>query len=172
MYKNVCKTANALKNIGIQKGDRVTIYLTMIPELAYAMLACARIGAVHSVVFGGFSPDSIATRINDCESEYIITADEGVRGGKIIPLKKIADEALKKCPNIKKCIVVKRTGGDINWHNERDVSYEKLINTASVKCEPEEMNAEDPLFILYTSGSTGKPKGVCILQVDTWFTPQ
>ena len=160
LHKNVCKTANALKSIGIQKGDRVTIYLSMIPELAYTMLACARIGAVHSIIFGGFSPDSIATRINDCESEYLITADEGVRGGKIIPLKKIADEALEQCPRVKKCVVVKHTGGDINWHNERDISYEKLISSASVKCEPEIMDAEDPLFILYTSGSTGKPKGV------------
>jgi len=160
LHKNVCKTANALKSVGVKKGDRVTIYLTMIPELAYTMLACARIGAVHSIIFGGFSPDSIATRINDCESEYLITADEGVRGGKIIPLKKIADEALEQCPNIKKCVVIKHTGGEINWHNGRDVSYEKLFNYASVKCEPEIMNAEDPLFILYTSGSTGKPKGV------------
>ena len=160
LHKNVCKAANALKSIGIQKGNRVTIYLSMIPELAYTMLACARIGAVHSIIFGGFSPDSIATRINDCESEYLITADEGVRGGKIIPLKKIADEALEQCPQVKKCVVIKHTGGDINWHNERDISYEKLINSASVKCEPEIMDAEDPLFILYTSGSTGKPKGV------------
>ncbi len=160
LHKNVCKAANALKSIGIQKGDRVTIYLSMIPELAYTMLACARIGAVHSIIFGGFSPDSIATRINDCESEYLITADEGVRGGKIIPLKKFADEALEQCPQVKKCVVIKHTGGDINWHNERDISYEKLINSASVKCEPEIMDAEDPLFILYTSGSTGKPKGV------------
>ena len=160
LHKNVCKTANVLKSVGVKKGDRVTIYLTMIPELAYTMLACARIGAVHSIIFGGFSPDSIATRINDCESEYLITADEGVRGGKTIPLKKIADEALEQCPNIKKCVVVKHTGGEINWHNGRDVSYQKLFNSASVKCEPEIMNAEDPLFILYTSGSTGKPKGV------------
>ena len=160
MHKNVCKTANALKSIGIQKGDKVTIYLTMIPELAYTMLACARIGAVHSIIFGGFSPDSIATRIIDCDSEYLITADEGMRGGKTIPLKKIADEALEQCPNVKKCVIVKHTGGQINWHNERDVSYERLISSASVKCEPEVMNAEDPLFILYTSGSTGKPKGV------------
>ena len=160
LHKNVCKAANALKELGIKKGDRVTIYLTMIPELAYVMLACARIGAVHSIIFGGFSPDSIAGRINDCQSDYIITADEGVRGGKIIPLKKITDEALESCPNIKKCIVVKRTGNDVNWIEGRDVSYDEITKIASDKFEPEEMSAEDPLFILYTSGSTGKPKGV------------
>ena len=160
LHKKVCRAANGLRSIGIQKGDRVTIYLTMIPELAYIMLACARIGAVHSIIFGGFSPDSIATRINDCESDYVVTADEGVRGGKIIPLKKIADEAMMQCPNVKKCVVVKRTGNEVNWDNERDVSYEEITSNVSDKCPPEEMNAEDPLFILYTSGSTGKPKGV------------
>ena len=160
LHKNVCKAANGLKEIGVKKGDRVTIYLTMIPELSYVMLACARIGAIHSIIFGGFSPDSIAGRINDCKSDYIITADEGVRGGKIIPLKKITDEALRNCPNVKKCIVVKRTGNEINWVDDRDVWYDDITKTASDKCEPEEMSAEDPLFILYTSGSTGKPKGV------------
>mgnify|MGYP001223468806 FL=1 len=160
LHKNVCRAANGLRNIGVKKGDKVTIYLTMIPELAYVMLACARIGAVHSIIFGGFSPDSIATRINDCESTYLITADEGVRGGKIIPLKSIADEALLQCPEVKKCVVVKRTGNQVNWDNERDVSYEEMISSVPSKCDPEEMDAEDPLFILYTSGSTGKPKGV------------
>jgi len=160
LHENVCMAANGLKGLGIKKGDRVTIYLTMIPELAYVMLACARIGVVHSIIFGGFSPDSISGRINDCKSDYIITADEGVRGGKIIPLKKITDEALVSCPNIKKCIVVKRTGNEINWVDDRDVWYDDIIDVASKNCEPEEMSAEDPLFILYTSGSTGKPKGV------------
>ena len=160
LHRNVCKAANGLKELGIKKGDRVTIYLTMIPELAYVMLACARIGAVHSIIFGGFSPDSIAGRINDCKSDYIITADEGIRGGKIIPLKKITDEALEQCPNVKKCVVVKRTGNKVNWIDGRDVSYDEITKIASDSCDPEEMNAEDPLFILYTSGSTGKPKGV------------
>ena len=160
LHKNVCKAANGLKSLGIKKGDRVTIYLTMIPELAYVMLACARIGAIHSIIFGGFSPDSIAGRINDCQSDYIVTADEGIRGGKIIPLKKITDEALTQCPNVKKCIVVKRTGNEVNWVNDRDVAYDEITKMVSDKCEPEEMSAEDPLFILYTSGSTGKPKGV------------
>ena len=160
LHKNVCKTANGLKELGIKKGDRVTIYLTMIPELAYVMLACARIGAIHSIIFGGFSPDSIAGRINDCKSDYIITADEGVRGGKIIPLKKITDEALQNCSNVKKCVVVKRTGNQVDWIEGRDVWYDEITKIASDKCEPEEMGAEDPLFILYTSGSTGKPKGV------------
>ncbi|WP_435113987.1 acetate--CoA ligase [Candidatus Pelagibacter bacterium nBUS_36] len=160
LHQKVSKAANGLKKLGIKKGDRVTIYLTMIPELAILMLACVRIGAVHSIIFGGFSADSISGRVNDCESEYIITADEGVRGGKTIPLKDTTDEALLNCPNVKKCIVVKRTGNDISWHHNRDVWYHDLIKDVPNHCEPEEMNAEDPLFILYTSGSTGKPKGV------------
>ncbi len=160
LHQKVSRAANGLKKLGIKKGDRVTIYLTMIPELAILMLACVRIGAVHSIIFGGFSAESISGRVNDCESEYIITADEGVRGGKTIPLKYTTDEALLNCPNVKKCIVVKRTGNYINWDNGRDIWYHDLIKDVSNQCEPEEMNAEDPLFILYTSGSTGKPKGV------------
>ena len=160
LHAHVCKAANGLKEIGVKKGDRVTIYLTMIPELAYVMLACARMGAIHSIIFGGFSPASIAGRINDCKSDYIITADEGIRGGKIIPLKKITDEALNDCPNVKKCIVVKRTGNEINWVDGRDIYYSEMIKNVSDECAAEEMSAEDPLFILYTSGSTGKPKGV------------
>ncbi len=160
LHDEVSKAANGLKRLGVQRGDRVTIYLSMIPELAYTMLACARIGAVHSIIFGGFSADSIADRVNNCKSDYIITADEGIRGGKIIHLKSITDEALIHCPNVKKCIVVKRTGNRINWDENRDVWYHEMIKGVSSECEPEEMNAEDPLFILYTSGSTGKPKGV------------
>jgi len=160
LHYNVCKTSNALKKIGIKKGDRVTIYLTMIPELAYVMLACARIGAVHSIIFGGFSSESIAGRITDCNSEYIITADEGVRGGKIIPLKNIADQALESCPNVKKCLVVRYTNGNVNLVKERDVYLDEILSQVEENCPPEKMNAEDPLFILYTSGSTGKPKGV------------
>ncbi len=157
---NVSKAANVLKKIGVKKGDRVTIYLTMIPELAYMMLACARIGAIHSIIFGGFSADSISGRILDCKSEFVITADEGVRGGKNIPLKNITDKALESCPDVKKCLVVKRTGGNINIVEGRDVFYNDLVKDVEEICEPEVMLAEDPLFILYTSGSTGKPKGV------------
>ena len=156
----VCKLANGLKEIGIKKGDRVTIYMPMVPQGVYAMLACTRIGAIHSVVFGGFSPDSIVNRILDCKSEFVITADEGLRGQKVIPLKKNIDEALKKCPDVKKCIVLKRTGGNVPFDAKRDVWYHELTSKMSTTCKPEEMNAEDPLFILYTSGSTGKPKGV------------
>ncbi len=155
----VCKLANGLKEIGVKKGDRVTIYMPMVPEGVYAMLACTRIGAIHSVVFGGFSPDSIVNRILDCKSEFVITADEGLRGQKVIPLKKNIEEALKKCPNVKKCIVLKRTGGSVPFDSKRDVWYHELTSKMPTICKPEEVNAEDPLFILYTSGSTGKPKG-------------
>ncbi len=160
LLTNVCKIANGLKKAGVKKGDRVTIYLTMIPELAYTMLACSRIGAVHSIIFGGFSSESISGRIIDCKSEYVVTADEGVRGGKAIQLKNIMDNALQVCPNVKKCIVVKRTGSKVNLEKNRDIYLNDLIAGVEDFCEPEEMNAEDPLFILYTSGSTGKPKGV------------
>ena len=160
LLKNVCRAANALKKIGVKKGDRVTIYLTMIPELAYMMLACTRIGAVHSIIFGGFSADSIAGRIKDCNSEFVVTADEGIRGGKIIPLKNTTDKALESCPDVKKCIVVKRTNNKVSFVNNRDVYLDELLDEVDDFCEPEVMNAEDPLFILYTSGSTGKPKGV------------
>ena len=157
---NVSRAANVLKKIGVKKGDRVTIYLTMIPELAYIMLACARIGAVHSIIFGGFSAESIAGRIQDCGSEYIVTADEGVRGGKHIPLKETTDKALDSCPNVKKCLIINRTNKDIQIKEGRDVFYNEAIKEVKDFCEPEVLNAEDPLFILYTSGSTGKPKGV------------
>jgi acetyl-CoA synthetase len=160
LLQHVNKTANALKKIGVQKGDRVTIYLTMIPELAYVMLACARIGAIHSIIFGGFSADSIAGRILDCKSNFIVTADEGLRGGKSIPLKETVDKALLQCPNVKKCLIIKKTGNKINLVNGRDEYLDKILKTIGNFCQPEEMGAEDPLFILYTSGSTGKPKGV------------
>ncbi len=157
---NVSKAANVLKKIGVKKGDRVTIYLTMIPELAYIMLACARIGAVHSIIFGGFSAESIAGRIKDCKSEYVVTADEGMRGGKTIPLKITTDKALESCPDVKKCLVIKRTNNEIKLNKDRDYFYDDLIKNVDSVCEPEILSAEDPLFILYTSGSTGKPKGV------------
>ena len=160
LYKEVCKFSNVLKERGIKKGDCVTIYLPMIPEATVAMLACARIGAIHSVVFGGFSPDSLADRINDCDSTLIITADEGIRGGKTIPLKDNADKAAEKAPCLKQMIVIKRTGNQINWNEMRDFWYEKLMKNTSDISPIQNMNSEDPLFILYTSGSTGKPKGV------------
>jgi acetyl-CoA synthetase len=160
LHENVCRLANVLKARGVRKGDRVTIYMPMIPEAVFAMLACARIGAVHSVVFGGFSPDSLIGRIQDCKSDVVITADEGLRGGRKVPLKANADEALKACPNVKTAIVVRRTGGTVGWVEGRDVWYHEAMTSASRVCPPAEMGAEDPLFILYTSGSTGKPKGV------------
>ena len=160
LYKDVCKFANVLKKAGAKKGDRITIYMPMIPEATIAMLACTRIGAIHSVVFGGFSPDALAGRIEDCNSSIIITADEGIRGGKKIPLKSNTDEAISKATMCKTTIVVKRTGGDINWIDDQDIWYHEEMALASPDCLPTEMNAEDPMFILYTSGSTGKPKGV------------
>jgi acetyl-CoA synthetase len=160
LHENVCRLANVLKAHGVKKGDRVTIYLPMIPEIAFAMLACARIGAIHSVVFGGFSPDSLVGRIQDCKSDIVITADEGLRGGRKVPLKANADEALKQCPGVKTMIVVCRTGGPVQWKEGRDFWYHDEMARASKDCAPLEMSAEDPLFILYTSGSTGKPKGV------------
>ncbi len=160
LHKEVCKFSNALKARGVKKGDRVCIYMPMIPEVAVAMLACTRIGAVHSVVFGGFSPDSLRDRILDSDCRIVITADEGVRGGKKVPLKANTDVALTECPNVSTVVVIKRTGGDISWDNKRDCWYHELMQSASDDCPPEHMDAEDPLFILYTSGSTGKPKGV------------
>ena len=160
LHEEVCKFANVLKAEGAKKGDRITIYMPMIPEAAVAMLACARIGAIHSVVFGGFSPDALAGRIQDCDSNIVITADEGLRGGRPVPLKANTDAALENCPDCNKVIVVRRTGGDVAWVEGRDVWYHEAMSAAYVDCPPEEMSAEDPMFILYTSGSTGKPKGV------------
>jgi acetyl-CoA synthetase len=160
LHEQVCRMANVLKAQGVQKGDRVTIYLPMIPLAAVAMLACARIGAIHSVVFGGFSPDSIAGRIQDCASRFVITADEGRRGGKRVPLKANIDKALEHCPWVDKVLMVRWTGADVPLVHGRDIVWEDVRDTVSADCEPEPMNAEDPLFILYTSGSTGKPKGV------------
>ena len=159
-HGEVCRMANVLKAHGVAKGDRVTVYLPMIPEAAYAMLACARIGAVHSVIFGGFSPDAIAGRVQDCQSRIVITADEGLRGGKKAPLKANVDEALKSCPDVGRVLVVRRTGADVPMKPGRDFAYEDEAAKFSADCPAEPMGAEDPLFILYTSGSTGKPKGV------------
>ncbi len=160
LHTEVCIFSNVLKSLNVKKGSRVCIYMPMIPEAAFAMLACTRIGAIHSVVFGGFSPESLKDRILDADCEVVITADEGIRGGKKIPLKKNVDEALLKCPNVKTALVIKRTGGEINWDSSRDQWYEDLRDKVNAGCEPEPMDSEDPLFILYTSGSTGKPKGV------------
>ncbi|OPY16432.1 MAG: Acetyl-coenzyme A synthetase [Syntrophus sp. PtaB.Bin075] len=160
LHEEVCRFANVMKSLGLRRGDRVTIYLPMIPELAVAMLACTRIGVVHSIVFAGFSPESLRERIRDCQGRVVITADEGLRGGKPLPLKENADEAVGKCPFVEKVIVVRRTGSQIPWTSGRDFDWEGLMQEASADCPPEEMDAEDHLFILYTSGSTGKPKGV------------
>ena len=160
LHAETCRMANVLKAKGVRKGDRVTIYLPMIPQAAIAMLACARIGAIHSVIFGGFAPDSIADRIKDCDSRLVITADEGLRGGKVVPLKRNVDAALEHCPGVKDVIVVRRTKADVPMVEGRDAFYSDLKQGVSDQCDPEPMNAEDPLFILYTSGSTGKPKGV------------
>ena len=160
LHENVCRMANVLKSRSVKKGDRVCIYMPMIPEAVYAMLACARIGAVHSVVFGGFSPESIKDRILDSDCQTVITADEGMRGGKPVPLKANVDAALQACPNVHSVIVVRRTAAGIGWHDERDIWYHEAAAGVTADCPPEQMDAEDPLFILYTSGSTGKPKGV------------
>ena len=156
----VCQMANVLKKHNVKKGDRVTIYMPMVPEAAIAMLACTRIGAIHSVVFGGFSPDSLADRIIDCESTFLITADEGIRGGRAIPLKENVDKALQRCPECRNVLVIRRTGGKIGWSADRDLWWHEEQSNVPEECNPEPMGAEDPLFILYTSGSTGKPKGV------------
>lgn len=160
LHAEVCKFANVLKSRGVQKGDRVSIYMPMIPEAAVAMLACTRIGAMHSIVFGGFSPDALKDRIQDSDCKVVITSDQSMRGGKRVPLKANADQAIASCPSVNTCLVVKRGGAPVAWNDSIDVWYHEAIAEASAECEPEEMDADDPLFILYTSGSTGKPKGV------------
>src|SRR5712671_5090825 len=160
VHRETCKFANALRKLGVKKGDRVTIYLPMVPELPISMLACARIGAIHSVVFGGFSAESLKNRIQDCNSEVVITADGGYRGGRIVPLKQTTDDALKECPDVKTVVLLKRTGKEVPFTQGRDKWWHDLVKGVPEECEPEQMDAEDPLFILYTSGSTGKPKGV------------
>jgi len=160
LHGEVCRMANALKDLGAKRGDRITIYMPMIPEAAMAMLACTRIGAIHSIVFGGFSPEALAGRIQDCDSNLVITADAGMRGGKLVPLKANVDEALASCPSVSEVLVVRHVGNDVGMVEGRDHWWDKLRDAVSPHCEPEEMSAEDPLFILYTSGSTGKPKGV------------
>jgi len=160
LHEQVSRLGNLLRQRGVSRGDRVCIYMPMIPEAAYAMLACARIGAVHSVVFGGFSPEALKDRILDSDCRLVITADQGVRGGNVIPLKANTDKALESCPNVHSCIVVQRTGGEMNWYAERDIWYHLGTESVDANCQPEQMDSEDPLFILYTSGSTGKPKGV------------
>jgi acetyl-CoA synthetase len=160
LHQEVCEFANVLKSLGLRRGDRVTLYLPMIPELAVAMLACTRIGVVHSIVFGGFSPESLADRIRDCQGRVVITADEGLRGGKTLPSKENTDKAVDKCPVVEKVILVRHTGGKVPWMQGRDLDWDELMEKAPADCPAEEMDAEDPLFILYTSGSTGKPKGV------------
>jgi acetyl-CoA synthetase len=160
LHAEVCRFANVLKGHGAKKGDRITIYMPMIPEAAIAMLACTRIGAIHSIVFGGFSPDALAGRIQDCDSNIVITADAGMRGGRLVPLKNNVDEALALCPSVQKVVVVRHVGNDINMNRNRDIWYDEARESVTDDCPPEPMNAEDPLFILYTSGSTGKPKGV------------
>ncbi|MFZ7094530.1 AMP-binding protein, partial [Primorskyibacter sp. 2E233] len=160
LHRRTCRMANVLESMGVRKGDRVIIYLPMIPEAAYAMLACARIGAIHSIVFAGFSPDALAARVNGCDAKVVITADEAPRGGRKTPLKTNADKALLHCKDDVKCLVVKRTGGQTTWVDGRDFDYNEMALEADDYCRPAEMDAEDPLFILYTSGSTGQPKGV------------
>jgi acetyl-CoA synthetase len=160
LHEAVCRLANGLRSRGVRRGDRVCIYMPMVPEAAVAMLACTRIGAIHSVVFGGFSPNALRDRIQDADCKLVITADEGVRGGKKVPLKANTDKALEECPGVETVVVYERTGADVNWVADRDIAYAELVDKMDADCEPESMSAEDPMFILYTSGSTGKPKGV------------